>query len=75
VQVGVAVQSLQTHSHKLDTRQLRAANELRSILQEYHDNSPVHPDPKFVLDDPKWDLVRQAADSFVQAFSGRPGRA
>ena len=64
---------LQTHSHKLDIRQLQVANELRSILQEYYDNSPEHPDPKFVLDDPQWDLVRQAADRFVAAFSGGAG--
>jgi hypothetical protein len=64
---------LQRHSHELDARQLQAANELRSILQEYYDSSPRHPDPRFVLDDPKWDLVRHAADRFVAAFNGRPG--
>lgn len=64
---------LQTHSHKLGVRQLQAANELRSVLQEYNDNSRRHPDPTFVLNDPRWDLVRHAADRFVAAFNGRPG--
>lgn len=59
------------YSQKFNAHQIQTAHELRSILQDYYDRLPVHPDPRLVLDDPNWDLVRQSADRFVRAFSDR----
>jgi hypothetical protein len=59
----------QTYGSRFTEDQMRSANQLRSILQQYYDRMPKHPDPLQVLSDPQWDAVRQAAQKFVQAFS------
>ena len=61
----------ETYSQRYNAHQLQTAHELKSILQDHYDKLPRHPDPRLVLDDPNWDLVRQAADKFVRAFSDR----
>ena len=58
-----------TYGQRFSAHQLHTADELRSTLQDYYDKLPLHPEPRLVLDDPNWDLVRQAADRFVRAFS------
>jgi hypothetical protein len=49
--------------------QMQRWNEFRSQLDQYFDKLPPHPDFRLILDDPKWELVRQAAQRFVTAFS------
>lgn len=48
--------------------QMQVWNDFRSLLERYYDKMPLRPDPRQVLDDPGWDLVRQAAQRFVVAF-------
>ena len=59
----------QMYGQGLTGEQLRSSKELRSLLEEYYDKIPTAPNPKRVLDDPEWNLVRQAAAGFVRAFS------
>ncbi|MGA2983978.1 MAG: hypothetical protein ABSG32_09195 [Terriglobia bacterium] len=59
----------ETYGKTFTTSQLQGWNELRSLLEQYYTQIPLHPDPRRVLDDPEWDLVRQAAKRFVRAFS------
>jgi hypothetical protein len=49
--------------------QMQCWNEFRSQLDEYYDKLPPHADFRVILDDPEWELVRQAAQRFVTAFS------
>ena len=63
----------QTYGSGLSDEQMRAANELRSALEQYYDRMPEHPDAVEVLNDPQWDSVRQRAQRFVQAFGGTLG--
>jgi hypothetical protein len=51
------------------TSQMLSWHELRSQFESYYDKMPLHADPRSVLDDPEWDLVRKAAQRFVQALS------
>jgi hypothetical protein len=48
--------------------QVRNWEALRSRLEAYYDKLPKNPDARCVLDDPEWDIVRQSARSFVDAF-------
>ena len=64
---------LQTHGNRLIKEQLGTANELRAMLEDYYDAMPRHPDPSDVLRDPRWKLVRRAAQKFVRCFE-RSGR-
>lgn len=54
----------------LDDAQLQSWCELRSRLMQYYDRMPLHSEPDQVLNDPAWEVVRQAAGSFVLAFTG-----
>jgi hypothetical protein len=58
----------ETYGKTFATSQIQCWNELRSLLEDYYSRTPTHPDPRRVLDDPEWDLVRQAAKRFVRAF-------
>jgi hypothetical protein len=49
--------------------QMHCWNEFRTQLDQYYDKLPPHPDFRRMLDDPEWELVRQAAQRFVTAFS------
>ena len=60
---------LESYGKTFTSGQVESWNELRSLLQQYYIKMPRHPDPRRVLDDPDWDLVRQAAKRFVQAFA------
>jgi len=60
---------LESYGKTFTSGQMESWNELRSLLQQYYIKMPRHPDPRRVLDDPDWDLVRQAAKRFVQAFA------
>ena len=64
---------LQTHGNRLTEEQLATANELRSMLQDYYNAMPRHPDPSDVLNDPQWESVRQAARRFVQCYEPSGG--
>jgi hypothetical protein len=61
----------ETYSKTFTQHQMQCWNELRSLLRCYYDKMPIHPDPRRVLDDPDWDLIRQAAKLFLAAFSTR----
>lgn len=61
----------ETYGKTFTASQINCWNELRSLLELYSNKMPRHPDPRRVLDDPEWDLVRQAAERFVRAFSGQ----
>jgi hypothetical protein len=61
----------QTYGGRFAEEQIRSANELRSLLEQYYDKMPKHPDPLQVLNDPEWNAVRQAAQRFVQVFIGQ----
>jgi hypothetical protein len=61
----------ETYRKAFSSDQIQCWHEFRSKLENYYDKMPKHPDPRRVLDDPEWDLVRQAAERFVQAFADR----
>jgi hypothetical protein len=61
----------EAHGKSFTTVQTQCWNDLRSRLEHYYEKIPKHPDPRRVLNDPEWDLVRQAAERFVRAFGGR----
>lgn len=61
----------ETYGKTFTSGQTQCWKELRFWLEDYYDKMPRHPDPRRVLDDPEWDLVRQAAENFVRAFGGR----
>ncbi len=58
----------ETYGKTFTMEQVECWNELRSRLERYYDKMPRHPDARRVLDDPEWNLVRQAAERFVRAF-------
>lgn len=59
-----------TYGEGLSKEQLQCWSDLKSRLRSYYDRMPLYPEPAEVLDDPEWDLVRQAAAKFVLAFNG-----
>jgi hypothetical protein len=65
---------LQTYGETLTAEQLQAATSLRTRLVSYYEKMPKHPDPRAVLNDHEWDLVRQSAQKFVQVFESQTSR-
>jgi hypothetical protein len=65
----------ETYGQTLRSSQIQCWNEFRSQLQNYYDHMPKHTDPRHVLEDPEWDLVRQAAERFLRAFPDRGAQA
>jgi hypothetical protein len=63
----------ETYGKTFTASQIQCWTELRSRLEQYYSKMPSHPDPRRVLDDPEWDLVRQAAKMFLGAFSRGSG--
>jgi hypothetical protein len=62
----------ETYGKTLSKSQLQSWREFRSRLEHYYDSMPLHSDPRRVLEDPEWALVREAAQRFVSAFQERP---
>jgi hypothetical protein len=62
----------ETYGKSFSSSQIRSWNEFRLQLQNYYDKMPRHPDRRVVLDDPEWELVRQAAERFVRALADQP---
>jgi hypothetical protein len=60
----------ETYSNKFTQDQMRRWKEFRSLLEDYYDKMPRYPDPRAVLEDAGWELVRQAAQRFLQGFEG-----
>jgi hypothetical protein len=52
---------IETYGKSFNSSQIESWNEFRSLLESYYHKVPTSPDPRRVLDDPEWDLVRQAA--------------
>jgi hypothetical protein len=48
--------------------QLTAWKEFETRLEDYEKKMPKYPDARVVLDDPQWQVVREAAAKFVVAF-------
>jgi hypothetical protein len=63
----------ETYGNAISDAQMQSWKELKLQLQRYYDKMPPHPDPRSVLEDPEWALVRQAAQKFVTAFSEPAG--
>lgn len=57
-----------TYGHTLTNDQTEKWKKLKSRLDDYYDKLPKAPDYHYVLDDPEWHLVRQAAREFVDVF-------
>ena len=56
------------YSAGFTSEQLASWNGFKQRLEDYGDKLPRYPDPKTVIDDPDWQLVREAATRFVLAF-------
>jgi len=63
----------ETYGKILTEEQLRSWRNFRCLLKEYYEQMPRFPDPRSVLVDPQWDLVRHAARMFVISFGGNDG--
>ena len=61
----------ETYGETLDASQVQSWKALRASLEGYYDRMPLHPDPTDLLNDPEWDLVRQAARRFLQTFGSQ----
>jgi hypothetical protein len=59
----------ETYGKTLSQEQVQRWNDLKTRLESYYDRVPLYPEPMQVLNDPEWDLVRQAAGKFVQSFN------
>jgi hypothetical protein len=61
------------HGKNFTSKQMQYWNDFKSLLDHYFQKNPAQLDPRQVLDDPEWALVRQAAQKFVTAFSEPAG--
>ncbi len=59
---------MEEYGAALSREQADAATVLRDELNSYCDATPDNLDPRQVLADPRWDVVRSKARSFVAAF-------
>jgi hypothetical protein len=57
-----------TYGKNFTSIQLRRWDDFRSQLENYYDRMSPHPDLRRMLEDPEWDLVRQAAEKFVRVL-------
>lgn len=64
---GFAVQ----FAELLSPAQINAVTAFRDEVDRYCGSTPQHLEPVNVLADPAWEIVRQKASDFVQAFKGR----
>lgn len=62
----------ETYGETFTHEQKEAANALKSELERHYDALPPHPDPLQVLNDPKWEVVRQSAQRSLRAFNDPP---
>jgi hypothetical protein len=60
----------ETYGTTLTEEEMRCWRDLRTLLTSYYDKMSLYADPAQVLTDPEWELVRQAAGKFIQAFNG-----
>ena len=56
------------YSKDFTSDQMDAWNQFKDILEEYRKVMPSYPDAQTVFEDPKWQLVRDAAARFAAAF-------
>jgi hypothetical protein len=57
-----------TYSSGFTSEQVTAWNQFKQTFEEYGDKLPSYPEPRMVIDDPDWQLVREAAARFVITF-------
>lgn len=58
----------ETYGATLTEEQMQSWRDLKTRLTSYYDKMSLYPDPAQVLTDPEWELVRQAARSFLLVF-------
>jgi hypothetical protein len=61
----------ETYGKMLTEEQMQCWHDLKGQLTSYYDRMSLYPDPAQVLNDPAWEVVRQAAARFVVAFNGK----
>jgi hypothetical protein len=58
----------ETYSEGFTSEQSAAWDTFKTSMEKYGEEMPDNPDPRRVLDDPAWQVVREAAVQFVAAF-------
>ena len=58
----------QIYSHTFTAEQQSAWKEFKTAVDHYETKLPRYPDSQRIIDDPEWQLVRDAAARFVIAF-------
>lgn len=58
----------ETYAARFRDDQIKAWQEFRAVLERYYDSVPAAADLRSIFRNPEWDLVRQSARKFVQAF-------
>jgi hypothetical protein len=62
----------EVYSRDFTSEQAAAWEKFKNLIEDYGESMPDNPEPQIVLDDPAWQLVREAAAQFVAAFAQRP---
>ena len=62
----------QMYSHTFTTEQQSAWKEFKTTVDHYETKLPRYPDSQRIINDPEWQMVREAAARFVTAFQ-KPG--
>jgi hypothetical protein len=65
---------IEEHGKILSRAQAEAAKALRDELDNYCNATPRNLDPEQVLTDPRWEVVRSRARSFVATFESQPSK-
>lgn len=58
-----------TYSSQLTDKQRLAWKDLENKLESYAAATPEKMDPKYVFNDPRWDVIRNSARDFLEIFS------
>jgi hypothetical protein len=62
---------IEQFSESFSAEQAKAVTDFRDEVGRYCKSTPQHLDPTMVLADPRWDVVRNKASAFLQAFAGK----
>jgi hypothetical protein len=63
------------YSDGFTPEQLIPWNEFKQRFENYGEKLPRYPDPQTVIDDPEWQVVREAAARFLRAFERSSSKA
>jgi hypothetical protein len=64
-----------TYSKEFAAEQLIAWKQFKREFDKYGSRLPDYPDPRTVIEDPEWQVVREAATRFARAFERDPPEA